>query len=207
MALLIKEIFKKEFKKIDQHVLNIKSVNFEITINEIKNLKQEISKLKSNLNFTEEVLGNKVEKLEESLKDVDLSVRGIYESQVNPNYVLEKLTKLEDRLRRKNLCIDGINEEKGKIWEMCETRIKNIFQKKSEIREDFMSVLMERAGKKQPRTTVIKLANYKDRSMILRKVHKLKGSGINKDFSKQNTELRKGLWKKVKQLRSEDKLS
>ena len=45
--------------------------------------------------------------------------------------------------------------------------------------------------------------------MILRKVHKLKGNDIfiNEDFSKQTTDLRKELWKEVKQLRSEGKIA
>ena len=88
---------------------------------------------------------------------------------------------------------------------MCETKIKNIFQEKLEIHDD---IIIERAhrtkgkptrnntaGKKQARATIIKLANYKDKSMILKSVHKLKGSDIfiNKDFSKQTTDLRKEL--------------
>ena len=45
--------------------------------------------------------------------------------------------------------------------------------------------------------------------MILRNVHKLKGSVIfmNEDFSKQTTDLRKELWKEVKQLRSKGKIA
>ena len=85
-----------------------------------------------------------------------------------------------------NLRIDGINEEKGETWEMYETKIKNIFQEKLEIHND---IIIERAhrtkgkttrnntsGKKSPRTIVIKFANYKDKSMIFRNVHKLKRS-------------------------------
>ena len=67
------------------------SGNFEITMNEIKNLKQEISELKSSLDFTEKVLRKKVEKLEENMKDVDTRMQDIYEYQVDPNYVLDKL--------------------------------------------------------------------------------------------------------------------
>ena len=51
-------------------------------------------------------------------------------------YVLEKLVELEGVSRRNNLCIDEINEEKGEAWEMCETKIKNIFWEKSEIQEN-----------------------------------------------------------------------
>ena len=60
LALLMKEIFQEEFKKQERNILNIISGNFEITMNEIKNLKQEISELKSSLDFTEEVLEKKV---------------------------------------------------------------------------------------------------------------------------------------------------
>ena len=60
----MKEIFQEERKKQERNILNIISGNFEITMNEIKNLKQEISELKSSLDFTEEVLEKKVEKHE-----------------------------------------------------------------------------------------------------------------------------------------------
>ena len=47
------------------------------------------------------------------MKDVDARIQDIYEYQVDPNYVLDKLAELEDRSRRNNLRIDGITEEKG----------------------------------------------------------------------------------------------
>ena len=101
---------------------------------------------------------------------------------------------------------------------MCETKIKNIFREKLEINDDIITERAHRAKgkttrnnaarKNQPRTIVIKLANYKDKSMILRNV-KLKGSNIfiNEGFSKQTTDLRKELWREVKQLRSEGKIA
>ena len=215
----MKGIFQEEFKKPEGNILNIISGNFEISMNEIKKLKHEISELKRSLDFTEDVLGKKVQKLKENMKDVDTRIRDIYEYHVDPNYVLDKPVELEDRSSRSNLSIDGINEEKDETWEMCETKIKNIFQEKQEIRNEIIIERTHRtkgkttrnntARKNQPRTTVIKLANYKDKSMILRNVHKLKGSDIfiNEDFSKQTTDLRKELWKEVKQLRSEGKIA
>ena len=76
------------------------------------------------------------------MKEVDARIQDIYEYQVDPNYVLDKLAELEDRSRWNNLHIDGINEEKGKTCEMCETKIKNIFQEKLEIHDD---IIIERA--------------------------------------------------------------
>ena len=138
LALLMKEIFQEEFKKEERNILNIISGDFEITMNEIKNLKQEISQLRSSLNFAEDVLEKKVGKLEENMKDVDVRIRDIYEYQVDPNYVVDKLAELEDRSPRNNLRIDGFNKEKGETWEMCETKTKNIFQEKLEIHDEII---------------------------------------------------------------------
>ena len=60
LALLMKEIFQEEFNNKKRNILNIISGNFEINMNEIKNLKQEIIELKNSLDFTEEVLKKKL---------------------------------------------------------------------------------------------------------------------------------------------------
>ena len=51
--------------------------------------------------------------------------------------------------------------------------------------------------------------NFKDKSIILKNVIKLKGSDvyINEDFGRKTRELRKKLWEEVKQLRSEAKFA
>ena len=59
--------------------------------------------------------------------------------------------------------------------------------------------------KKRPRTIVLRLTNFKEKSIILKNVNKVKRSDvyINEDFSRETTELRKKMWKEVKQLLSE----
>ena len=55
----MKEIFREEFKNQERNILNIINDNLEITMNEIKNMKEEISELKSlkiSLEFTEDFL-------------------------------------------------------------------------------------------------------------------------------------------------------
>ena len=58
--------------------------------------------------------------------------------------------------------------------------------------------------KKRPRTIVLRLGNFKDKSIILKNVSKLKriDAYINEDFSRETAELRKKLWDEMKQLRS-----
>ena len=43
---LIRNIFQKEFKKLEVHITNIISSNFKITMEEIKKLQEQINQLK-----------------------------------------------------------------------------------------------------------------------------------------------------------------
>ena len=54
-------------------------------MNGFKISKQEICKLKGSLNFMKDVLEKNFEKLQESMKDIDERVQGIYKYQVDPN--------------------------------------------------------------------------------------------------------------------------
>ena len=64
-------------------------------------------------------------------------------------------------------------------------------------------------GKASPRTIVCKLLNYKDKTQILRKCNRLKGTSyyISEDFSIEILALRKDSWKEVKTLREEGKIA
>ena len=110
LKVLIKSIFAEEFQRQEKNVVNIISGNFEINLKEIKGLTGEVSDLKDSLEFTENVIENKVEKLETELDDLEGKVQEIWDYQINPDYIKHKLVELEDRSRRNNLRIDGIEE-------------------------------------------------------------------------------------------------
>ena len=97
---------------------------------EIKDLKTEVSDLKDNLEFTENVIEKKIEKLETELDDLESRVQEIWHNQINPNYIQHKLVELEDRSRRNNLQIDGIEEEEGETWEISKVKATKVFKKK-----------------------------------------------------------------------------
>ena len=54
--------------------------------------------------------------------------------------------------------------------------------------------------KKRSRTIALRLANFKDKNIILKNLYKLKGSDvyINRDFNRETMEFRKKLWEGVK---------
>ena len=110
LTTLIREIFKEKFEK-QGNLLNLVSCNLEITMKETKSIKTEMNDLKKSIEFTENVLEEKVQKCQEKAEHLDERIREINEWQLDPEYIHNKLVDLEDRCRRNNLRIDGIKEK------------------------------------------------------------------------------------------------
>ena len=62
---IIKKVFEDEFKKQQQNVAKIMSGNLEITMQEIKSLKNDLNKLKKSMEFTQNDLEERVNNIEE----------------------------------------------------------------------------------------------------------------------------------------------
>ena len=84
----------------------------KITMKEIKSIKTEMNDLKKSIEFTENVLEEKVQKCQEKAEHLDERIREINEWQLDPEYIHNKLVDLENRCTRNNLRIDGIKEKK-----------------------------------------------------------------------------------------------
>ena len=80
---------------------------------EIKSMKTEINDLKKSIEFTENVLEEKVQKCQEKVEHLHERIRERYEWQLDPEYVHNKLVDLEDRSRANNLRIDGVKKKVG----------------------------------------------------------------------------------------------
>ena len=63
----IKKIFEDEFKKHEQNLAKIISANLEITMQEIRNLKNKVNELKKSTEFTQNDLEEKVNNVEENI--------------------------------------------------------------------------------------------------------------------------------------------
>ena len=79
---VIRNIFQEEFEKQEKNIGNLKSANFEITMeeikksqDEIKNLGKKICDLRSSLEFNENVLEEKVKKLEERRENMETKLQ------------------------------------------------------------------------------------------------------------------------------------
>ena len=84
---------------------------------EIKSLKNEVNELKKSTEFVQDDLEERVNNVEEHMCKVKQDLKEIYEYQIDPDNVNDsltdirnKLTELEDRLRRNDIRTDGIAE-------------------------------------------------------------------------------------------------
>ena len=104
---LIKAVFKEEFEKQQQEIAKIISNNFVITKQEIGKLREEINELKKSIEFTENVLEEKVSKVERTAFELHERVSKLEKDVTYMNDYIEdiesiheKLEELEDRSRR-----------------------------------------------------------------------------------------------------------
>ena len=139
---LVKKVFEDEFKKQEKNLAKIISGNLEMTMQEIMCLKNEVNELRKSMEFTQNNLVERVNNVEENMCKVKEDLKEIYEYQVDPDYVNDsltdirnKLTELEDRLRKNNTRIDGIAEEPEETWEECENRVQRLLSEKLDIND------------------------------------------------------------------------
>ena len=179
----------------------------ELTTNseKIKTLEKDCKEFVKSLDATEEIHNKKIDKMQEKIENIQEKVND--DSEIIK--IKNKLREMEDRSRRNNLRIDGIKEGTKESWEQTEKKVQDIFMNKLNLH----NVKIERAhrtgkdaddeidiemNEKRPRTIILKLLDFKDKTEILRNARRLQGTGIfiNEDFCYETTIIRKDLRKK-----------
>ena len=62
--------------------------------------------------------------------------RKIEDDLLDPTFVMEKLTEIDDRSRQNNVRFDGIPETSNETWESCEEEVIQIIKNKLGITDD-----------------------------------------------------------------------
>nr|XP_047138797.1 uncharacterized protein LOC124814805 [Hydra vulgaris] len=172
----------------------------EVDVNKSKvlSIENDLRDFKESLNFQETTIMEKINKITKR-----------YEKEINN--LNKKTLDLENRSRRNNLRLDGIFEKPNENWNECENAVKEMFKKQLKISNEIIIERAHRIGQpkedKKPRTIVLKLLNFQDKTKILNATKNLRGTGIyvNEDFAKETMESRRMLWEEVKKLRLEGK--
>ena len=132
---------------------------------------------------------------EHKLADIEHQIEEIYDYQIDPEYVEQKVIDLEDRSRRNKLRVDGILGTLGETWENCEEKLQHVFQEKLGLECPIEIERAHRTSNRQnntingnyPQTIICSLLRYKDKVKMLKKANKLKGTNIfiKEDFSRE----------------------
>lgn len=209
---IIRKVVKEELLNHEIKIKELIDTNVKHTNERLDQLSSDINDLKESLEFTEQDIDNKLVKVENELKDLKTDVKAIENDLLNADEVSDKLVELEDRSRRNNLRIDGIEESPDETWETCENKIKDVIKEKLDIETDVELDRCHRMGKKRgnrPRTLICRFTKFKDKQCVLSNARKLKGTNIYiyEDFSQDTMELRKSLWEQVLEYRRQGKFA
>lgn len=121
----------------------------------------------------------------------------------------KKLDDLENRSRRSNLIVYGVNEQDNETAEVLEKAVVNeIFQdmlgvKISGVERIYRLGRQKQGGDHKPRPVIMKLLYFRDKESIMKCCPKLKGSAfsVSENFSRAVRDVRKKLWLQTKENR------
>ena len=173
----------------------------------IHGINRDIVDLKESENFsTSQVqdVEKKIVKIEEMMKKTGPIFPADLHKKMETNFMehaemKKQLTNLEDRGRRNNLRINGIEEIEGETNESLEEDIKVLFKEKLGITKNIKIERIHRSGSKSyrdgniniKRVIVLKCLNFKDKELVLKRNSGLTKYTSMKIFPKKHLTLEK----------------
>ena len=211
---MIRKIVKEEIKNHEEKVGEIIKAQLENTNNRRDRISQDVVDMTKSLEFTQEQLVEELAKLKNDVGKIQTDMKYIEDNLLDPEYVKGKLIELEDRSRRNNLRINGVEETPNETWDICEGKVQDIVKNKLGITAEIEFDRCHRTGKftknqAKRRTIVCRLLRFKDKEKFLQNSKKLKNTStfIYEDFCKETMELRKLLWEEVLEHRRQNKIA
>ena len=124
-------------------------------------------------------LEEKVNDLKSKNKKLKTKMKELYEYQIDPEFVKNKLVELENCCKRYNLYIDGMKVTSNEIWEKCEKGLQILFKDKPGIEENIITERTHRTnsavegGRSKPKSIFCKFHNCKNKVKLLHNAKKL----------------------------------
>lgn len=180
----------------------------------VDELMKEVQELRSSLQFSQ----NEVDELKQANNTSIIAFRTVSdefalfkETQAN---LSDKSDYLDNQSRRNNILIDGIPDVITETWHESECKVKKILAE--HLKMDPKLIEMERAHRTgkylangRPRSVVVKLLRFKDKTEILRQAKQLKGTNlfINEDYSEKVRQKRKELLPELRAARKQGNIA
>lgn len=185
------EAFKSSFVLLIQDVKD-----------EVKSIRNDINDLKVSLQFSQA----KLDEAEKSIEKIDQIVCAHGDNLNSINELADstenQLEYLENQSRRSNVRIIGLPEDKQheKSWNDTEQAVKKALKETLKLEKNIDMERCHRVNRKQggsfnnePRPIVAKIANWKDKEIILKRARELKPRGVKflPDLSSRTIQKRK----------------
>ena len=127
---IIREIVKEELEDHEKKFCEILKSHLETANKRLNKNSDEVVELTKNLEFTQAEVKEEITNIKDDLNQVKNEIQELGEDVLDPDYVTNKLIKLEDRSRRNNIRIDGIEEEQYETWDRCEEKLHKVIKEK-----------------------------------------------------------------------------
>ena len=122
----IRKIVREELEDHQEKVSEVIKSQLTNTNERLDKISQEVVEITKSLEFTQEELHDGLANVKNDIKKLQTDLREIEDDLLDPTFVVEKLTELEDRSRRNNVRIDGIPETPNENWENCEKKVRKL---------------------------------------------------------------------------------
>ena len=127
---IIREVVKEEFADHEKKFNEILKSHLETTNQRLNEISGEVLELTKSLEFTQGEVKEEITCIKDDLNQVKTDLQELGEDVLDPDYVTNKLIELEDRSRRNNIRIDGIEDDRNETWDSCEEKVQKLFKEK-----------------------------------------------------------------------------
>ena len=108
---IIRTVVKEKLEDHEKKSCEILKSHLETANQRLNEISDEVVQLTKSPEFTQAEVKEEITNIKDNLNQVKTEVQELGEDVLNPDYVTNKLIELEDRSRRNNICVDGIEEE------------------------------------------------------------------------------------------------
>ena len=123
-------IIKEELEDHDKKLFEILKSHLEAANQRLNKISDEVVQLTKSLKFTQAEVKKEITNIKDNLNQVKTELKELGKHALDPNYLTNKLIELEDRSRRNNIRIDGIEEEQYETWDRCEENVQKAIKDK-----------------------------------------------------------------------------
>ena len=127
---IIREVVKEEFADHEKKFSEILKSHLETTNQRLNEISGEVLELTKSLEFTQGEVKEEITCIKDDLNQVKTDLQELGEDVLDPDYVTNKLIELEDRSRRNNIRIDGIEDDQNETWDSCEEKVQKLIKEK-----------------------------------------------------------------------------